>query len=227
MRLVRRGRYLRRGRGGGRSPVGHRPLPAAEPPARRARSSTCSRPTTTPTTCPGTAGWHAPPARPSTSTGSPRPSTRTTRSTTGGRCAWATVEIEAIHTPGHRPEHTSFAVRDAPERPRLGGAHGRLALHRGRGAAGPRDRAAGGRERDLSLPARAAAEPRRRGRRVPGAPRRLALRVIGDRERGRVDDRRRAPPQPRRWPTGARMPSSTPRWPRSASGRPTSSTSCP
>ncbi len=25
-----------------------------------------------------------------------------------------TVEIEAVHTPGHRPEHTSFAVRDAP-----------------------------------------------------------------------------------------------------------------
>jgi hydroxyacylglutathione hydrolase len=25
-----------------------------------------------------------------------------------------TVEIEAIHTPGHRPEHTSFAVRDVP-----------------------------------------------------------------------------------------------------------------
>jgi hydroxyacylglutathione hydrolase len=24
-----------------------------------------------------------------------------------------TVEIEAVHTPGHRPEHTSFAVRDA------------------------------------------------------------------------------------------------------------------
>ncbi|HKQ16917.1 MAG TPA: MBL fold metallo-hydrolase, partial [Solirubrobacterales bacterium] len=25
-----------------------------------------------------------------------------------------TVELEAIHTPGHRPEHTSIAVRDAP-----------------------------------------------------------------------------------------------------------------
>src|SRR5215208_4313910 len=25
-----------------------------------------------------------------------------------------TVEIEAIHTPGHRPEHTAFAVRDVP-----------------------------------------------------------------------------------------------------------------
>jgi glyoxylase-like metal-dependent hydrolase (beta-lactamase superfamily II)/rhodanese-related sulfurtransferase len=25
-----------------------------------------------------------------------------------------TVEVEAIHTPGHRPEHTSFAVRDVP-----------------------------------------------------------------------------------------------------------------
>ena len=27
-----------------------------------------------------------------------------------------TVEIEAVHTPGHRPEHTSFAVRDAESR---------------------------------------------------------------------------------------------------------------
>ena len=24
------------------------------------------------------------------------------------------VEIEAVHTPGHRPEHTSFVLRDAP-----------------------------------------------------------------------------------------------------------------
>jgi rhodanese-related sulfurtransferase/glyoxylase-like metal-dependent hydrolase (beta-lactamase superfamily II) len=32
----------------------------------------------------------------------------------GWTLSLGTVEIEAVHTPGHRPEHTSFAVRDAP-----------------------------------------------------------------------------------------------------------------
>ena len=32
------------------------------------------------------------------------------------------VEIEAIHTPGHRPEHTSFLLRDARPRRRPLGA---------------------------------------------------------------------------------------------------------
>jgi glyoxylase-like metal-dependent hydrolase (beta-lactamase superfamily II)/rhodanese-related sulfurtransferase len=31
----------------------------------------------------------------------------------GWRLALGEVEIEAVHTPGHRPEHTSFVVRDA------------------------------------------------------------------------------------------------------------------
>jgi hydroxyacylglutathione hydrolase len=31
----------------------------------------------------------------------------------GWRLRLGTVEVEAIHTPGHRPEHTSFAVRDS------------------------------------------------------------------------------------------------------------------
>src|SRR5215216_4271117 len=31
----------------------------------------------------------------------------------GWKLRLGTVEIEAIHTPGHRPEHTAFAVRDA------------------------------------------------------------------------------------------------------------------
>jgi hydroxyacylglutathione hydrolase len=34
--------------------------------------------------------------------------------TDGWTMRLGTVEIEAIHTPGHRPEHTSFAVRDVP-----------------------------------------------------------------------------------------------------------------
>src|SRR3954468_23740487 len=33
--------------------------------------------------------------------------------TDGWRLALGDVEIEAVHTPGHRPEHTSFALRDA------------------------------------------------------------------------------------------------------------------
>ena len=52
-------------------------------------------------------------ARPSTSTSSPTPSTRTRRSPTAGSSASGDVEIEALHTPGHRPEHTSFLLRDA------------------------------------------------------------------------------------------------------------------
>src|SRR3954454_4133196 len=30
----------------------------------------------------------------------------------GWTLGWGAVEVEAMHTPGHRPEHTSFAVRD-------------------------------------------------------------------------------------------------------------------
>ena len=33
--------------------------------------------------------------------------------TDGWRLALGRIEIEALHTPGHRPEHTSFLLRDA------------------------------------------------------------------------------------------------------------------
>ena len=80
-----------------------------------------------------------------------------------------------MHTPGHRPEHTSFLLRDArPRRRCLGRADRRLAVRRRRRAPRPRDRAARGRGRDLPLAARAAARPARRRRGLARPPRRLA-----------------------------------------------------
>ena len=63
------------------------------------------------------------------------------------------LTIEAIHTPGHRPEHTSFLLRDASR----GGAPWallgrRLAVHRRRRPARPGGRAARGRGGRCSAP---------------------------------------------------------------------------
>ena len=65
-----------------------------------------------PTTSPATAGSPRRPAPRSTSTAAPSPTTSTSRSTTAGSSSWASVRIRALHTPGHRPEHTAFALID-------------------------------------------------------------------------------------------------------------------
>ena len=80
-------------------------------------SSTCSRPTTTPTTSPATGAWPPPPARPSTSTARRRPSTTTSPSTTAGSSRSARSWCAPLHTPGHRPEHTAFALIDTERGP--------------------------------------------------------------------------------------------------------------
>ena len=100
-------------RRGDRPAVGHRALPAAEPPARgadraRARDPQPRRPRLRPR--PARRGR---PERRSTSTSSPTPSTRTRPFADGWTLRLGDVEIEAMHTPGHRPEHTSFLLRDA------------------------------------------------------------------------------------------------------------------
>ena len=43
----------------------------------------------------------------------PRPTTTTSRSTTAGSSTLGSVRVRALHTPGHRPEHTAFALIDA------------------------------------------------------------------------------------------------------------------
>ena len=109
-----------------------------------------------------------------------------------------TVRVRALHTPGHRPEHTAFALIDRArgEEPWavLTGdtlfvgdvARPDLAVEKEDGA------------RDIfrSLPSQApVAAARDRGLARP--PRRLALRRARDGSQGLVDDRLRAPPQRR------------------------------
>ena len=79
-------------------------------------SSTCSRPTTTPTTSPATGGSWRRRARPSTSTAPRRPSTTTSLRRRLGAGARHVV-VRALHTPGHRPEHTAFALVDTERGP--------------------------------------------------------------------------------------------------------------
>ena len=66
-------------------------------------SSTCSRPTTTPTTSPATGASPVPPARRSTSIGSPTPSTPTRPSTTAGSCASARSRSRPCTPPATGP----------------------------------------------------------------------------------------------------------------------------
>ena len=65
------------------------------------------------------------------------------------------LTVEAIHTPGHRPEHTCFLLsRREPRRRALGAPLRRLALHRRRRPPRPGDRAARRRRADVPLAAR-------------------------------------------------------------------------
>ena len=129
----------------------------------RARSSTSSRRTTTPTTCPATAGWRPPPARRSTSTATPAPDYEHEPFDDGWELELGALRVRALHTPGHRPEHTAFALIDTRARRRaVGGADRRLAVRRRHRPARPRGRQGGGRARHLPLAARAAAHAARR-----------------------------------------------------------------
>ena len=76
-------------------------------------SSTSSRPTTTPTTCPATGAWRRPPARRSTSTATPTPAYDHEPFDDGDEWELGSLRIRALHTPGHRPEHTAFALIDS------------------------------------------------------------------------------------------------------------------
>ena len=159
LRLLPDRRRGRRRRGRGRPALRDRRVPRAGALHGRARSSTCSRRTTTPTTSPATAGWPPPPARRSTSTATPSPTTTTSRSTTAGSSSSARVRVRALHTPGHRPEHTAFALIDTRARRRaVGGADRRHAVRRRHRAARPGGREGRGRARDLPLAARQAAD---------------------------------------------------------------------
>ena len=84
----------------------------SSPATSASRSTTCSRPTTTPTTSPATAGSPPPPARRSTSTPTRASSTNTTPFEDGWELELGAVRVRALHTPGHRPEHTAFALTD-------------------------------------------------------------------------------------------------------------------
>ena len=114
----------------------------------------------------------------------------------GAEIELGAVVLRAIHTPGHRPEHTCIAVdRPLARRRAVARADRRLALRRRCRPARSRGRRAGGRRGALPLAAPAArAAGRRRG--LSRACRRLALRQ-GDELEGLLDDRLRAPLQPR------------------------------
>ena len=73
----------------------------------------CSRPTTTPTTSPDTAGWPGPRERPIHIHELAEAEYPHEPFADGWRLRIDDLEIEAMHTPGHRPEHTSFVLRDA------------------------------------------------------------------------------------------------------------------
>ena len=118
------------------------------------------------------------------------------------------VRIRALHTPGHRPEHTCFALTDTvARRGALGRPDRRLAVRGRRGAARPGGRAARGRARHLPEPPRRAARPAAGGRGVAGPPGRIDVRRAGHEPQDQLDDRLRAGQQrpPRRPGGGGRF----------------------
>ena len=129
----------------------------------------------------------------STSTARPRPTTSTSRSTTAGSSSSAPSASAPLHTPGHRPEHTAFALIDTARGDEpwavLTGdslfvgdvARPDLAVDKEEGARG-----------DLPLAPREAARAAGHLRGVAGPPRRLAVRRPGDGHEGLLDDRLRA-----------------------------------
>ena len=181
-------------------------------------SSTCSRRTTTPTTSRATAGSPRRPARRSTSTARRGRNTTMSRSTTAPSSSSARCVVRALHTPGHRPEHTAFALIDTrrgdePWAVLTGDtlfvndvARPDLAIEKSDGARGI-----------FRVLERQAARARRRRRGLARPPRRLDVRRPGHGHEDVVDDRLREAPQPdagdrrrgrvrakRRWPGSAR-----------------------
>ena len=103
------------------------------------------------------------------------------------------LRVRALHTPGHRPEHTAFALTDTrPRRGALGRPDRRQPVRRRHRPPRPRRREARGRAPDLPLAARAAAHPAGPLRGLARPPRRLALRRAGHGPEDRLDDRLRA-----------------------------------
>ena len=107
----------------------------------RHASSTCSRPTTTPTTSPATGASWPPPARASTSTATPPPSYEHEPFDDGWELELGSLMVRALHTPGHRPEHTAFALIDTDRGPEpWARADRRHPVRRRRRPPRPRDR---------------------------------------------------------------------------------------
>ncbi len=107
------------------------------------------------------------------------------------------LRIQAVHTPGHRPEHTCFLLSDL----RRGGEPwavltGRQPVRRRRRTTRPGGRAHRGRARHLPLAARPSADASGLRRGLAGPPRRLDVRRPRHGPQGRLDDRLRAAPQP-------------------------------
>ena len=103
------------------------------------------------------------------------------------------VRVRALHTPGHRPEHTAFLLMDIGrgDEP-VGGAHRRHAVRRRRGPARSGGGQGGGRRRNLPLaPRQAAVAARPRGG-VARPSRRLAVRRAGHGHEGVLHHRLRA-----------------------------------
>ena len=128
------------------------------------------------------------------------------------------VVLRAIHTPGHRPEHSCLAVidRTRADEPWLVLTGDSLFV----GDAARPDLAVGAKEgaEGLFHSLRRLLELRRRRRGLPRPRRRLALRQ-GDELEGVLDDRLRAPLQ-RRAPDRARATTSSPSPPRSSAPKP-------
>ena len=93
--------------------MGDRALPATQPPARRADRARARDPQPRRPRLRARPRSRGRPGRPSTSTSWRTPNTRTSPSPTAGGWPSAKRQVEALHTPGHRPEHTSFLLRDA------------------------------------------------------------------------------------------------------------------
>ena len=213
-------------RRGDRPAVGHRALPAPEPDPRRPhrahpRDPQPRRPRQRPRPARARHRRHHPRQR---AGGRRVPARGLRRRLEAG--ARHRSQIEAVHTPGHRPEHTSFLLRDEGR----GGEPWALLsgdslfvgdVARPDLAVEPREGAA----RDLPLAAPAAAGPGRRGRGLARAPGRIALRQ----RRGWTTrpPRRSASSAPTTGPSASmtRMSSSRTRSPRSAASPRTSSAS--
>ena len=99
---------------------------------RPAPSSGSSRPTSTPTSSPGTSSWRRPPAPSSPTATSPSPTSPSSRWPTASASRWARSTLEIRHTPGHTPESISIVVYERPDAEPWARAHRRHAVHRRR-----------------------------------------------------------------------------------------------